>query len=155
MAVEPARSTGQSVAQRHLGEPQEAVPGGTPSATLPPVPERGRTFIDDEVVSVIARIAAENVAGVHQLGESTLRAFFSRMGAHHGVDAEVGMKEAAVDVEVIVEFGYPIREVAQALRQQIISTVERMTSRRVLEVNVYVIDVHVAKSEHRHRRQLE
>ena len=122
---------------------------------LPPPDQRGRTYIDDEVVAIIARLAAENVEGVHQLGESSLRAMFSGSRRHQGVDAEVGMKEAAVDVEIIVEFGYPIRAVSQKLRQEIIESVERMAGRSVVEVNVYVIDVHVSKPERRRRRELE
>lgn len=122
---------------------------------LPPSDQRGGTYIDDEVVAIIARLAAENVEGVHQLGESSLRAMMSGFRRHKGVDAEVGMKEAAVDVEIIVEFGYPIRDVSRKLRQEIIESVERMAGRSVVEVNVYVIDVHVSKPERRRRRELE
>ena len=89
------------------------------------------------------------------MGESSLRAMFSGFRRHQGVDAEVGMKEAAVDVEIIVEFGYPIRAVSRKLRQEIIESVERMAGRSVVEVNVYVIDVHVSKPERRRRRELE
>ncbi len=120
-----------------------------------PWSERGRTYIDDEVVSIIARHAAENVQGVHQLGDSALRALFSGTSRHNGIDAEVGMKEAAVDVEIVAEFGYPIREVAQELRQRIIEAVESMASRRVVEVNVFVVDVHVGRTERRRTRSLE
>ncbi len=120
-----------------------------------PARERGSTYIEDDVVSVIARIAAEQVPGIHKLGDSSLRRIVSRFGRHHGVDSEVGMKEAAVDIEVVVEFGHSIVDVAQELRQRVIETVESMTGRRVVEVNVFVIDVHVAKIETRHRRQLE
>ena len=116
--------------------------------------DRGKTYIDDEVVSVIARLAAETVDGVHQLGQSSLRSMFSG-GRSRGVEAEGGMKEAAVDVEIVVEFGYPIRTVSKKLRQQIIESVERMAGRSVVEVNVYVIDVHISKPERRHRRELE
>ena len=117
--------------------------------------ERGRTFIEDEVVSVIARIAAENVEGVHKLGDSKLRAMFSGSLRHTGVEAEVGMKEAAVDVEIVAEFGYPIRDIARQLRERIIEAVERMAARRVVEVNIFVIDVHVGRTERRRSRELE
>lgn len=122
---------------------------------LAPPEERGRTFIDDEVVSVIARIAAENVEGVHKLGESTLRAMFSGTYRHSGVASEVGMKEAAVDVEIVAEFGYCIRTITQQLRREIIEAVERMANRKVVEVNVYVVDVHIGKVERRRHRELE
>ncbi len=120
-----------------------------------PARARGRTFIDDDVVAVIAKLAAERVPGIHTIGESSLRSIVSRLGRHHGVDAEVGMNEAAVDIEIVVEFGHCIRDVAGDIREQIIETVEAMTGRRVVEVNVFVSDVHVPKPGGKHRRQLE
>jgi len=116
---------------------------------------RGQTFVEDEVVSIIARTAAQQVQGVHHLGESSLKTLFSRFGRSHGVDAEVGMKEAAIDVEVVVEFGYPIRDVANEIRRRVIEVVEEMVGRKVLEVNVYVIDIHTPAVESRRRRTLE
>ena len=118
---------------------------------------RGKTFIADEVVSVIARIAAEQVEGVHQLGDSNLRGVFSRLGRHGGIESEVGFKEAAIDVDVVVEYGFPITKVASVLRKQIIDTVEYMTGRNVVEVNINVVDVHVPKSEtqQKQKRALE
>lgn len=118
---------------------------------------RGKTFIADEVVSVIARIAAEQVEGVHQLGDSNLRGVFSRLGRHGGIESEVGLKEAAIDVDVVVEYGFPITKVASVLRKQIIDTVEYMTGRRVVEVNINVVDVYVprAQTETKQKRSLE
>jgi len=117
--------------------------------------QRGKTFIADDVVSIIARIAAEQVEGVHQIGDSNLRGMIARLGRSKGIEAEVGLKEAAVDIEVVVEYGYPIRQVAQELRQQIIDGVEFMTGRKVIEVNVHVVDVYIPKSEKTTKRQLE
>jgi uncharacterized alkaline shock family protein YloU len=120
-----------------------------------PARTRGRTFISDEVVSIIARRAAEQTEGVHQVGESSLRAVFSRFGRHHGVEAEVGLKEAAVDVEIVVEFGHPIRDVAQSLREAVIDAIESMTGRSVVEVDIHVADIFVPEVRARPRRQLE
>ena len=119
--------------------------------------ERGKTFISDEVVSVIARIAAEQVEGVYQLGESSFRTLLSRLGRSHGIDSEVGMKEAAVDISIVAEFGYPLREVAGELRERVINAVEQMTGRAVVEVNVHIGDIHVPRMDTRatSRRQLE
>lgn len=116
---------------------------------------RGKTFISDEVVSVIARLAAEQVEGIHLIGVSNFRSMFSRFGRARGVESEVGLKEAAVDIDVTVIFGYPIRELAQELREEIIGSVERMTGRQVIEVNINVNDVHVPGREQKSRRQLE
>lgn len=116
---------------------------------------KGKTTIADDVVSVIARIAAEQVEGVHQIGNPSLRGVFSRLGRHGGIDSEVGLKEAAVDVDLVVEFGYPITQVADALRRQIIESVEYMTGRKVVEVNINVMDVYIAKTEKSQKRNLE
>lgn len=121
-----------------------------------PARHRGRTYIEDDVVSVIARYAAEQVPGVYQLGESSLRSLLSRFGRHHGVEAETGLKEAAADIEIVVEFNYPIREVTEVVREQVVDAVEEMTGRKVVEVNIFVVDIHVPRSTaSRRRRELE
>jgi uncharacterized alkaline shock family protein YloU len=153
--VPPLSEKGASVERTQQSD--KAAGGAQPVSTGPGPPDsRGKTTINDEVVSVIARIAAEEVEGVRQIGASNLRSVFSR-GRHLGVEAEVGLKEAAVDVDLIVAYGYPIPQIAQALRRRIIEQVEFMTGRRVVEVNVHVIDVHVPKTEAptQQRRQLE
>ena len=103
---------------------------------------------------MIARIAAEEIEGVHQIGASSLRGVFSR-GRHAGVEAEVGLKEAAVDVDLIATYGYPIPRIAETLRRQIIEQVEFMTGRKVVEVNVNVVDVYIPKAEKKTKRNLE
>lgn len=137
--------------------PRAAVGGGAPSpedkARAPR--ERGHTYIEDGVVAVIARIAAEEIQGVHQIGEPNLRAIVGRRSRTQGVDAQVGMEEAAVDLEITVEFGFSIRDTAAEIRERVIIRVEEMTGRRVVEVNVFVTDVHVPKAEPRKRRQLD
>lgn len=146
--------TENPVAENPSGQATSAVAGSDRGSTAPQT--RGKTFISDEVISVIARLAAEQVEGIHKLGDSNMRAMLSRLGRHHGVASEVGLKEAAIDIDVVIEFGYPIRDVAEQLREAIIVSVEQMTGRRVVEVNVNVFDVHVPKVEQkRTRRELE
>lgn len=126
----------------------------TPDST--PVRLRGKTFIEDDVISIIARLAAEQVPGVHQIGESSLRNLLSRIGRHHGVEAETGLKEAAADLEIIVELGYSIREVTEEVRECVIESVESMTGRKMVEVNIFVVDIYVPKATtSKHRRELE
>lgn len=117
--------------------------------------DRGKTYISDDVISIIARIAAEQVEGVYQIGESNLRGMIARLGRSKGIESEVGLKEAAVDIEIVVIYGYPVKQIADTLRGQIIENVEYMTGRKVIEVNVHVVDVHIPKAEKRSKRQLE
>jgi uncharacterized alkaline shock family protein YloU len=133
----------------------KGISGSKTPATGTAVSSKGKTFISDEVVSIIARIAAEQVEGVHQIGDSSLRGMFSRLGRSPGIDSDVGLKEAAVDVDIVVDYGYPIKILADELRRSIIESVEYMTGRKVVEVNIHVIDVYIPKTEKVSKRELE
>ncbi|MFG2138255.1 Asp23/Gls24 family envelope stress response protein [Streptomyces sp. NPDC048650] len=125
----------------------ERRPQGTQRAGAPR--ERGRTTIADGVVAKIAYLAAEEVPGVHALGSGFSRsvgALRKRVPGGpgttvHGVKVEVGETQAAVDLDIIVEYGEIIPEVAGAVRENVISAVERMTGFEVVEVNTAVSDV--------------
>lgn len=56
---------------------------------------------------------------------------------------EVGEKQAAVDLELLVEYGVSIVDLAQAVRRNVISSIERMTGLEVVEVNLSVNDIHL------------
>ncbi|MCC2309998.1 Asp23/Gls24 family envelope stress response protein [Cellulomonas chengniuliangii] len=118
---------------------------------------QGSTTISDSVVSTIAGLAAKEIQGVHSLGGGggaarTVGALRDRMpGARpnhsQGVSVEVGDKQAAVDVDVIIEYGVPIADVASAIRRNVINAVERMTGLQVTEVNISVEDVHLPEED--------
>ena len=59
----------------------------------------------------------------------------------------MGTEEAAVDLEIVAEYGVAISDVAQSVRRNVISSIERMTGLRVTEVNVNVNDVHLPEDE--------
>ncbi|SMG23240.1 Uncharacterized conserved protein YloU, alkaline shock protein (Asp23) family [Corynebacterium pollutisoli] len=106
---------------------------------------RGITLIEDVVVSKIAGLAAREVSGVHALGGSGARmgSGFREAVAQQGVHVEVGERQAAVDVAIVAEYGVAIHDLAEAIRSNIITAVERMTGLQVTEVNVTVHDVHL------------
>ncbi|MBA5224428.1 Asp23/Gls24 family envelope stress response protein [Streptomyces griseoaurantiacus] len=119
---------------------------GTPAET------RGRTTIADGVVAKIAGMATREVPGIHNLGAGMARALGAMRerapggggtGLTRGVKVEVGERQAAVDLDVVVEYGVPIVEVAGAVRTNVIGAVERMTGLEVVEVNITVDDVHL------------
>ncbi len=114
----------------------------------------GRTTIADGVVAKIAFLAAGEVAGVHALGSGISRsvgALRQRVPggttSTHGVKVEVGEKQAAVDLDVVVDYGEVIPEVGKAVRENVISSVERMTGLEVVEVNIAVSDVWLPEEE--------
>ena len=61
-----------------------------------------------------------------------------------GVSVEVGEKEAAIDLTVIVEYGESIPKVAQQIRENVVRRIEGITGLSVTEVNVAVNDLHLA-----------
>ena len=121
------------------------------SGNGPLVTTQGRTSIADAVVSKIAGIATREVSGVHDLGGNTARAVGalreripgSRTNLSQGVNVEVGERQAAVDVDLIAEYGVAIADLASGVRRNVIDSVERMTGLEVTEVNITVLDVHL------------
>lgn len=105
----------------------------------------GRIEMSEDVVATIAGIAAREVPGIHALGKSRLIAFGDK--PTRGVAAEVGKQEAALDIEVIIEHGCNIREVSSTLRSKVSSAVDKMAGRKVVEVNLDVVDVHIPDRE--------
>ncbi|WP_436760117.1 Asp23/Gls24 family envelope stress response protein [Streptosporangium sp. V21-05] len=114
------------------------------------VTSKGTTTIDSGVVSKIAGLAAREIPGVHNMGAGTARALGAVRGmvgadksANQGVSVEVGERQAAADLEVVVEYGIAIPDLAAAVRRNVIMAVERMTGLEVTEVNIKVSDVHM------------
>ncbi|MFD7133779.1 Asp23/Gls24 family envelope stress response protein [Streptomyces sp. NPDC059894] len=120
-----------------------------------PAGTRGRTTIADGVVAKIAGIATREVPGIHNLGAGMARALGSVRervpggggGVTRGVKVEVGERQAAVDLDVVVEYGVSIVDVAGDVRTHVIGAVERMTGLEVVEVNIAVDDVHLPDEE--------
>jgi uncharacterized alkaline shock family protein YloU len=113
---------------------------------------QGKTTIADSVVEKVAGIAAREVAGVYELGGGTARALGAlreRLPAgggkpvSQGVRVEVGEREAAVDIDLVAEYGVSILDVAGAVRRNVVSSVERITGLDVTEVNISVGDIHI------------
>jgi uncharacterized alkaline shock family protein YloU len=114
--------------------------------------ENGQTTIADAVVTKVAGIAAREVGGVYELGGGvarTLGAVTNRLpgssdSSSQGVSVEVGEKEAAVDLKVVIEYGESIPKVSQAIRENVVRRIEGITGLSVTEVNVAVNDLHMA-----------
>lgn len=124
-----------------------------PGAVRPdePAGTRGRTSIADVVVVKIAGMAAREVPGVYDMGGGLSRTIGAvrdrvpggRAGVGRGVKAEVGERQTALDLDLVVEYGVPIADVARDIRENVITAVERMTGLEVVEVNIAIGDVHL------------
>jgi uncharacterized alkaline shock family protein YloU len=115
----------------------------------------GATTIADTVVSKIAGIAAKDVSGVYALGGNASRALGAvreripgaRVNHSQGVSVEVGETQAAVDIDMIAEYGVAIADLAAGVRRNVITSIERMTGLQVTEVNISVADVHLPEDD--------
>ena len=113
---------------------------------------QGKTTIADTVVSKIAGIATRQVSGVHAVGGGTSRAVGAlreripgaRTNHSQGVSVEVGETQAALDVDIVADYGVAISDLAAGIRRNVIEAVERMTGLQVTEVNITVHDVYLA-----------
>ncbi|MFF4845424.1 Asp23/Gls24 family envelope stress response protein [Streptomyces collinus] len=120
-----------------------------------PAETRGKTTVADGVVAKIAGMAAREVLGIHKLGGGMARALGAMRervpgtggGVTQGVKVEVGERQAAVDLDVVVEYGVSIVDIAGDVRTNVITAVERMTGLEVVEVNITVDDVHLPAEE--------
>jgi uncharacterized alkaline shock family protein YloU len=114
-------------------------------------PTAGRTQIGDVVVSKIAGLATREITGVYDLGGGAARALGAlreripgaTTNVSQGVSVEVGETQAAIDVDLVVEYGAAIADLAAAIRRNVVNAVERMTGLEVVEVNITVNDVHL------------
>jgi len=124
---------------------------GVSPARLADDQSHGKTTIASNVVQKIAGMAAREVSGVYAMGGGVSRAFGAIReripGAGtvstSGVSVEVGEKQAAIDLDIVVEYGAGIVELARAVRRNVITAVERMTGLEVIEVNISVNDIHL------------
>lgn len=112
----------------------------------------GQISVAENVVQKIAGKACREVAGVHSMGSSGTRAFgaireripgSTGPNVAQGVGVEVGEAEAAIDLDIVVEYGVSIAELGRSIQRNVKQTVERMTGLRVVEVNIAVDDVYL------------
>lgn len=158
MADTTTQRGGSQAAEKEGAVPAQQRGTGTEVARL--TSDRGRTSIADGVVAKIAGIAARDIEGVYALGSGAARAFAAvrqrvpggKPNVAQGVSVEVGEKQCAVDLAIVVDYGVPIAELAAAVRENVISSVERMTALEVVEVNIAVDDIHIEYEDDRERQ---
>lgn len=146
----------KDVSAPRSGQPVQttAVSGG-PTGADQPAANRGRTSIADVVVVKVAGIAAREIPGVYDMGGGLSRTIGAvrdrvpggRPNVGRGVKVEVGERQTAIDLDLVVEYGVPITDVARDVRENVISAVERITGLEVVEVNVTINDVHLPEDD--------
>lgn len=112
--------------------------------------ETGKIKIESDVVAMIAGLAAADTDGVAGMSGGITEGWAKKVSGKNitkGVRVEVGESETAIDLRVIINYGYKIHEVAANLQQNVKDAVESMTGLKVVEVNVHVEDVEFQKDK--------
>lgn len=110
----------------------------------------GSIRIADEVVRIIAGLAATEVPGVAGMSGGIVGGIAEMLGRKNlskGVKVDVGEKEAAIDIFIVAEYGSKIPEVASQIQQKVKKAVQEMTGLNVVEVNVNVQGVTFSGTE--------
>lgn len=112
--------------------------------------DSGSLRIADDVVAIIAGLAATEVEGVAGMSGGIAGGIAEMLGRKNlskGVKVEVGETETAVDIFVIVEFGIRIPDVALKIQENVKKAIETMTGLKVVEINVHVQGVAFPSTE--------
>jgi uncharacterized alkaline shock family protein YloU len=106
--------------------------------------DMGTIQIAPEVIEIIAGLAATEVEGVAGMSGGFgggIAELLGRKNLSKGVKVDVGQREAAIDVSIVIEYGHRIPEVAGDIQQNVKQAIESMTGLNVVEVNVHIHDV--------------
>jgi uncharacterized alkaline shock family protein YloU len=101
----------------------------------------GTIRIADEVVGIVAGLAATEIPGVAGMSAGLVGGIAEMLGKKNlskGVKVEVGEKEAAIDLYIIVEYGIRIPDVALKVQENVKRAIESMTGLDVVEVNIHI-----------------
>ncbi|MFA5576994.1 MAG: Asp23/Gls24 family envelope stress response protein [Tissierellaceae bacterium] len=110
--------------------------------------DHGSVRISNDVVAIIAGVAATEIEGVAGMSGGITGGIVEMLGMKNlskGVKVEVGDKEAAIDIFIIVEYGSNISELGQKVQENVKKSVETMTGLEVVEVNVNIQGVNISK----------
>ena len=104
--------------------------------------ENSNIKIADDVIAVIAGAAASEVPGVASMAGGFAggisEVFSGKKNFAKGIKVEAGERETRIDVNIIVEYGVRIPDVAFEIQNRVKKAVESMTGLKVLDVNVHV-----------------
>lgn len=106
--------------------------------------------IANDAVATYAGIAVAEVPGVYGMAggfAGITEALSGRKNLAKGIKVEVTEKNARIDVNIIVEYGARIPDVAFEIQTRVKKSVESMTGLKVLEVNVHVQGVHATTTK--------
>ena len=128
---------------------QEMLPTLAELENIETIEVGGETAIDDEVIGAVAGVAAREVEGISSLGTRSIkRSIAERMGSREqrarGVEVEAGRREAILDIDVRVLYGYSIPETVIKVRQNVARRVLETFGLVTKEININVVGIDFA-----------
>ncbi len=109
----------------------------------------GEVQIADDVVAIIAGLAATDVKGVASLIGNVTNEIISKFGKKNlgkGIKVEVVNNVVTVDMSIVLEYGYSIPKTSGQVQEKVKSAIENMTGLTVEEVNVRIASVVMEKN---------
>lgn len=117
--------------------------------------QESKLTFEDHVVKKIAALSAQEVDGILEMSGGFLEEMSDRIGSSDnitkGVNADVGEKQAAIDITCIVEYGKSIPGMYEQLKQTVKRAISDMTGLQVTEINMNVEDV-LTKEEYKEKK---
>lgn len=111
--------------------------------------ESGEIKVADEVVAIIAGLAATEVEGVSSMAGNITNEIVSRLGMKNlskGIQIEIADNEVVVDVALNIAYGYSIPEVSTKVQEKVKSAIETMTWLSVATINVRIASVDMGEN---------
>jgi len=106
---------------------------------------RDRLTYDTEVIKKITAIATMKADGILGMSGSFFSSIKETFGGDEditkGISADVGEKQAAIDLEVYVEYGKEIPKIYQSIKREVAENIKTMTGLELVEFNMNVADV--------------
>ena len=109
----------------------------------------GEVQIADEVVAIIAGLAATEIEGVAYMAGNITNELVGKLGMKNlskGVKVDVLDTSVSVDLTLTMEYGYSIPEVSAQVQERVKSAIENMTGISVIDVNVKIAGVNIDKT---------
>lgn len=116
---------------------------------LETIEEVDQVQIADDVIAVVAEIAALEVTGIvgTTAGKGDFVQVLSGKKRPKGVKVEVAEDEVFIDLGVVVQYGAKIQKICLEAQEKVKNSVETMTGLHVVSVNIHVVGVHFDKEQ--------
>ena len=104
----------------------------------------GQVQIADEVVAIIAGLAATEVEGVASMAGNITNELVGKLGMKNlskGVKVEVTEEHVSVNMALNLKYGYSIPDVCEKVQEKVKNAIENMTGLMVLDVNIKIAGV--------------